>query len=268
MTGWGGSWPRRTDVIISDIGMPEEDGYAFIRRVPKLAADAGGRTPAAAPYGLRSRGRPTAGDASRFRNAARTANSTDAEQIQKFTQMVHLLAELEGATLMIEGTQPQITDPHGLLESGEELAPVGQLASLLGCSKNALRELLHGPLRSVRWARREPDPTVYAVSDARLAFEPYRAEVEARQQRHVELEASGRAAALAAKEARIAADAKRKAEAARRPQFSHSKPSPPAAKPSGEKRAKKNSPPTSPQPQHRTPEVIVLARRPSQKPDP
>ncbi|HEV7301271.1 MAG TPA: ATP-binding protein [Tepidisphaeraceae bacterium] len=39
---------ERPDVIISDIGMPDEDGYAFIRRVRALAIEAGGRTPAAA----------------------------------------------------------------------------------------------------------------------------------------------------------------------------------------------------------------------------
>jgi signal transduction histidine kinase/FixJ family two-component response regulator len=46
--GLGRVMAARPDVIISDIGMPEEDGYSFIRRVRKLAADAGGRTPAAA----------------------------------------------------------------------------------------------------------------------------------------------------------------------------------------------------------------------------
>jgi signal transduction histidine kinase len=40
------SW--RPDVIVSDISMPQEDGYAFIRRVRALPADAGGRTPAVA----------------------------------------------------------------------------------------------------------------------------------------------------------------------------------------------------------------------------
>jgi signal transduction histidine kinase len=38
----------RPDVIVSDISMPEEDGYSFIRRVRLLPADAGGRTPAVA----------------------------------------------------------------------------------------------------------------------------------------------------------------------------------------------------------------------------
>jgi hypothetical protein len=169
--------------------------------------------------------------------------------------------------------EQEITDPHGLLGSGEELLPLGQLASLLGCSKNALRELLHGPLRNVRWARREPEPAVYSVADARTAFEPHRADVEAKRQRHIELEASGRAAALAAKEARIAADAKRKAEAARLPRVSrprNSEPASPAAssKPGGEKLAPQNLPPTSSRRPARTPEVIVLARRPSQRPPP
>ena len=39
---------RAPDVIIADIGMPEEDGYAFIRRVRAIAADRGGRAPAIA----------------------------------------------------------------------------------------------------------------------------------------------------------------------------------------------------------------------------
>jgi PAS domain S-box-containing protein len=36
------------DVIISDIGMPEEDGFSFIKRVRKLPAELGGNTPAIA----------------------------------------------------------------------------------------------------------------------------------------------------------------------------------------------------------------------------
>jgi len=39
---------QRPDVIVSDIGMPIEDGYAFIRRVRALGAERGGQTPAAA----------------------------------------------------------------------------------------------------------------------------------------------------------------------------------------------------------------------------
>lgn len=39
---------QRPDVVISDIGMPEEDGYAFIKRVRALGADRGGLVPAIA----------------------------------------------------------------------------------------------------------------------------------------------------------------------------------------------------------------------------
>ena len=38
----------RPDVLVSDIGMPEEDGYAFIRRVRSLPLSEGGRTPSLA----------------------------------------------------------------------------------------------------------------------------------------------------------------------------------------------------------------------------
>ncbi|MEG3858337.1 chemotaxis protein CheB [Microcoleus sp. herbarium12] len=40
--------PGRYDVLISDIGMPEEDGYFLIREVRNLAAEAGGAIPAIA----------------------------------------------------------------------------------------------------------------------------------------------------------------------------------------------------------------------------
>jgi PAS domain S-box-containing protein len=39
---------QRPDVLVSDIGMPGEDGYAFIRRVRALGSDRGGQVPAAA----------------------------------------------------------------------------------------------------------------------------------------------------------------------------------------------------------------------------
>jgi len=38
----------KPDVILSDIAMPEEDGYSFIRQVRLLPHDKGGDTPAAA----------------------------------------------------------------------------------------------------------------------------------------------------------------------------------------------------------------------------
>ncbi|MEG4318136.1 MULTISPECIES: chemotaxis protein CheB [unclassified Microcoleus] len=40
--------PNRYDVLISDLGMPEENGYSLIRQVRTLAATAGGHIPAAA----------------------------------------------------------------------------------------------------------------------------------------------------------------------------------------------------------------------------
>lgn len=39
---------QKPDMIISDIGMPGEDGYDFIRKVRALPVHEGGRTPAAA----------------------------------------------------------------------------------------------------------------------------------------------------------------------------------------------------------------------------
>ncbi|HYO23321.1 MAG TPA: ATP-binding protein [Lacipirellulaceae bacterium] len=39
---------HRPDVVVSDIGMPEKDGYEFIREVRSLPVDHGGRTPAIA----------------------------------------------------------------------------------------------------------------------------------------------------------------------------------------------------------------------------
>jgi CheY-like chemotaxis protein len=39
---------ERPDVILSDIGMPEEDGYTFMRKVRSLPPEQGGVTPAAA----------------------------------------------------------------------------------------------------------------------------------------------------------------------------------------------------------------------------
>lgn len=39
---------ERPDVLVSDIAMPEEDGYMLIGRVRQLSVDRGGRTPAVA----------------------------------------------------------------------------------------------------------------------------------------------------------------------------------------------------------------------------
>jgi PAS domain S-box-containing protein len=44
----GGIPELRPDVIVSDIGLPDEDGYAFIRKLRELPKEAGGHTPAVA----------------------------------------------------------------------------------------------------------------------------------------------------------------------------------------------------------------------------
>jgi PAS domain S-box-containing protein len=46
--GFEAAAEQRPDVIVSDIEMPAEDGYSFIRRIRALAPDAGGDVPAAA----------------------------------------------------------------------------------------------------------------------------------------------------------------------------------------------------------------------------
>jgi CheY-like chemotaxis protein len=43
------------DVLVSDIGMPDEDGYEFIRKLRALPPEKGGRTPAIALTGYASR---------------------------------------------------------------------------------------------------------------------------------------------------------------------------------------------------------------------
>ena len=43
------------DLLISDIGMPDEDGYEFIRKLRALPPDKGGQTPAIALTGYASR---------------------------------------------------------------------------------------------------------------------------------------------------------------------------------------------------------------------
>jgi hypothetical protein len=44
----------RPDVIVSDIGMPFEDGYSLIRKVRSLSPDQGGSIPACAVTGWNS----------------------------------------------------------------------------------------------------------------------------------------------------------------------------------------------------------------------
>jgi hypothetical protein len=167
----------------------------------------------------------------------------------------------------------QGSEPGKIAKDGQAAeVPLAHLASLFSCSKAALRDLFDGPLVG-RVRTVHGDPRMYDLQDAQRELEPYRDELQAKRQRHIDLEANNRAAALAAKEARIAADTKRKAEATKRPQGSRQgnvEPSSPATspKPSGEKWAKNNVPPTSSRRQTSAPEVIVLPRRPSVRPPP
>lgn len=45
---WNFLQTQKPDVVLSDIGMPDEDGYALMRRIRSLPTDQGGLTPAAA----------------------------------------------------------------------------------------------------------------------------------------------------------------------------------------------------------------------------
>ena len=44
----GDDSPEKPDVIVSDIGMPDADGYDFIRKLRQLSREEGGRIPAVA----------------------------------------------------------------------------------------------------------------------------------------------------------------------------------------------------------------------------
>jgi PAS domain S-box-containing protein len=48
MSAWNEVQRSRPDVLLGDIGMPNEDGYSMIRRIRALPPEQGGRTPAAA----------------------------------------------------------------------------------------------------------------------------------------------------------------------------------------------------------------------------
>jgi CheY-like chemotaxis protein len=48
MSAWNEIQRSRPDVLLGDIGMPNEDGYSMIRRIRALPPEQGGRTPAAA----------------------------------------------------------------------------------------------------------------------------------------------------------------------------------------------------------------------------
>jgi hypothetical protein len=109
-----------------------------------------------------------------------------------------------------------ISDPCGLLQSGEELATIPDVARRLGCSGRALRKLLVGLAGRVRYMRKVGEPALYCVADVRAAVEPHREGLAERGRRAADLETRERAAKAlrvaqrAAKhEARLAAKAGR-----------------------------------------------------------
>jgi hypothetical protein len=104
-------------------------------------------------------------------------------------------------------TDEPTLDPHGLLDSGEELATQAELARLLGVSRAALRSLLSGPLYDVvRFVRGpKPGPWRYSVADARREITPRLPEIEARKRQAAERQEQEMAAAKAKRDAKAAA---------------------------------------------------------------
>jgi hypothetical protein len=145
-------------------------------------------------------------------------------------------------------SEPQVTDPHGLLATGEPLATVPELALTLGCSGKALHSLLGGRLYGlVRFVRYKPGGTRYCVADVLTAVEPLKAEIEERRRCAEELEATDRAAKAARVAAAEAAQSARKAKQADRTR----------REPRREARAQAAARPA------KTPEVIIGRRPPS-----
>jgi hypothetical protein len=110
-----------------------------------------------------------------------------------------------------------VSDPCGLLQTGEELATLPEVARLLGCSGKALRELFAGSLSGrVRYIRKDEGPALYCVTDASAAVDPHREALAERRQRAADRETSERAAkslkvakTAAEHESRLAAKAER-----------------------------------------------------------
>jgi PAS domain S-box-containing protein len=82
---------ERPTVIVSDIGMPDEDGYEFIRRVRQLSHQQGGKTPAAALTAFaRSEDRT---------RALRAGYQSHVSKPVEPTELVAVVASLAGRTL-------------------------------------------------------------------------------------------------------------------------------------------------------------------------
>ena len=80
--------PNRFNVLICDVGMPEDDGYWLIRQVRLLSAEAGGQTPAIALTAY-------VGEAERQQAIAAGFQAHAAKPIEP-VQLVLLVAELAG----------------------------------------------------------------------------------------------------------------------------------------------------------------------------
>jgi CheY-like chemotaxis protein len=80
----------RPDVLLTDIGMPVEDGYQLLRRVRALGADDGGQTPAIALTAY-------AGDADRSRTLAAGFQLHLPKPVDA-AQLVAVIANLVGAS--------------------------------------------------------------------------------------------------------------------------------------------------------------------------
>ncbi|WP_317986572.1 ATP-binding protein [Nostoc sp. MS1] len=80
------SQPEMYDVLLSDIGMSNQDGYSLIRRVRSLSAEAGGQIPAAAMTGYTS--------SIDIQECRRAGFQTHIPKPVKLTQLVFMVANL------------------------------------------------------------------------------------------------------------------------------------------------------------------------------
>lgn len=78
---------ERPNVVLSDIEMPGEDGYSFIRKIRALPRDRGGLTPAAALTGL-----TTEEDRARVLQAGFQYHLTKPVDAQRLVEVVTTLA--------------------------------------------------------------------------------------------------------------------------------------------------------------------------------
>ncbi|MDP9151357.1 MAG: hypothetical protein M3O36_15655 [Myxococcota bacterium] len=100
-----------------------------------------------------------------------------------------------------------MTDPHGLLASGEPTATLAELAAMLDVSMNALRIVIQERAAgNARYVRRSPSrETRYAIADVRSLVEKNRTWLDERRRAATELEATQRAARALKKAANEAA---------------------------------------------------------------